>query len=459
MSPFLGGQFADSKLKLSRRFIYTLLLLLVFRILAAIPILNVDEERIRHLLAQNPLIGTVDLFAGGEVINHFSIVAAGIFPYLLALMLVQVISLVPSRLREMQREGEKGKKRLELITRILTIPIAFLFAWILSHYLSQQVGLFPGQIRWFTHASFWPSLRIVCLVTLGSLISTAVSDLITRNGIGTGAEVVLVGGSGLVFVKQVTRVIREAPSKVVALQWFGWIILGSLVVVVLSIYVMSSMRKIPIQFAKRVVGRRVLSGSQSHLPLLLNYGRVFPVSAGIGVLTLLQLSQGFFQSHAHSWAGTLGRSITDWVTPASGWYWMALACLIIFFTFVYNFSLLWQRDTPISDSLKKDGAFIPGLRPGQQTEEYISRVVTDISLPGGVGLALLAAGLPYAILRLTHQNLMVTVLSLIIVVTTVQGLRSQVCAYHYAESYEGFLHPSNKKRLWNWLCGMDTRSW
>ncbi|MFZ0793586.1 MAG: hypothetical protein WAM65_07445 [Candidatus Korobacteraceae bacterium] len=456
MAPFLGGQFADSKLKLSRRFVYTLLLLLLFRILAAIPILNVDEERIHQLLAQNPLIGTVDLFAGGEVISHFSLVAAGIFPYLLALMLVQVISLVPSRLREMQREGEKGKKRLELITKVLTIPIAFLFAWILSHYLAQQVGLFPGQIRWFTAASFWPSLRIVCLVTLGSLISTAVTDLITRKGIGSGAEVVLVGGSGLVFVKQVSSVLREAPSKLVALQWSGGIILGSLVVVVLSIYVMSAMRKIPVQYAKRVVGRRISPSSQSHLPLLLNYGRVFPVSAAIGVLTLLQLSQSFFQSHAHSWVGTLGRWLTDWVTPASGWFWVALACLIIYFTFIYNFSVLWQRDEPISESLKKAGAFIPGLRPGQQTEDYLSRVVTDISLPGGLTLALLAAGLPYAILRLTHQNLMVTILALIVVVTSVQGLRDQVCAYHYAESYQGFLHPSRKKRLWDRLCGMDT---
>lgn len=456
MAPFLGGQFADSKLKLSRRFLYTLLLLLLFRILAAIPILNVDEERISHLLAQNPLIGTIDLFAGGEVISHFSLVAAGIFPYLLALMLVQVISLVPSRLREMQREGEKGKKRLELITKVLTIPIAFLFAWILSHYLSQQVGLFPGQIRWFTAASFWPSLRIVCLVTLGSLISTGVSDLITRKGIGSGAEVVLVGGSGLVFVKQVTGVIREAPNKVVAWQWLGWIILGSLIVVVLSIYVMSAMRKIPVQYAKRVVGRSLFSSNQSHLPLLLNYGRVFPVSAAIGVLALLQLSQSSFQAHAHHWIRTLGLTLTGWATPASGWYWIALAGLIVFFTYIYNFSVLWQRDEPISESLKKAGAFIPGLRPGQQTEEYLSRVVTDISLPGGLGLALLAAGLPYAILRLTHQNLIVTILSLIVVVTSVQGLRDQVCAYRYAGSYDGLLHPSRRKRLWDRLCGMVT---
>ena len=458
MSPFTGGQFGEPRITLNRRFLNTLLLLLLFRILAAIPILNVDEERIRHLLAQNPLIGTVDLFAGGDVINHFSIVAAGIFPYLLALMLVQAACLLPSRLRQMQRQGEKGKKRLELITKVLTVPVAFLFAWILSHYLSQQVGLFPGQVRWFTAASFWPSLRIVCLVTLGSLISTAVVDLITRKGIGSGAEVVLVGGSGLVFVKQVSAALRDAPGKAVAVQWLGWITLGSLVVVVLSIYVMSAKRKIPVQYARNPTSSRspFSRRQQSYLPLLLNSGRVLPVSAGIGVLALLQLSQDFFQVHAHSWAGALGHSMTDWATPASLWHWAALACLIIFFTYVYNFSVLWQRDEPISERLKKEGGFIPGLRPGQQTEQYLSRVVTDISLPGGVGLALLAAGLPCAVLQMTHQNLMVTILSLIVVVTTVQALRDEVCAHRYSESYEGLLHPSRKKRLWDRLCGMDT---
>ena len=118
--------------------------------------------------------------------------------------------------------------------------------------------------------------------------------------------------------------------------------------------------------------------------------------------------------------------------------------------------MLWQRDEPISERLKKEGGFIPGLRPGQQTEQYLSRVVTDISLPGGVGLALLAAGLPCAVLQMTHQNLMVTILSLIVVVTTVQALRDEVCAHRYSESYEGLLHPSRKKRLWDRLCGMDT---
>jgi len=124
---------------------------------------QVNEERLHHLLADNPLLGTVDLFAGGEVMTRFSMVAAGIFPYLLALLLVQFAAALVPRLHELQREGEGCQTRLEFISKVLTIPLAFIFAWVLSQYLSQQTGLLPGHIHWFTAESFFPSLWIVCL--------------------------------------------------------------------------------------------------------------------------------------------------------------------------------------------------------------------------------------------------------------------------------------------------------
>ncbi len=450
---FAGGPFGNPKLRLSRRFVNTLLLLLGFRILTAIPALNVDEERLRHLLAANPLIGTVDLFAGGETLNHFSIVAAGIFPYLVALILVQVAAAMSPRLREMQR-NESGKKRLELISHLVTIPTAFLFAWALSHYLSQQVGLFPEQIHWFTVASFWPSLQIVCLVTFGSLLSNFLSHLITRKGIGSGTNVILLGGSSLVFLKQIVHVIQAAPSRLVAFERIGWILIGGALIVVFSIYMMSTQRRIPIVFAKREVNpgtRRLVPSAQPHLPFLLNFGRILPVSAAIGLLALLQLLQNFFASRAHNWFGAAGLFLTGWVNSSRGWYWLALSVLIVVFTYIYNFSALWQTEESIAERLKKQGAYIPGIRPGQRTEEYIDRIVRSISLPGGVGLALLAAGVPYTVLLLTHQNLSVTILSLVVVVITVQSLLSEVTAYHIVESYEGFLDSPRRKSLWDYL--------
>ncbi len=445
---FDGGQFGPSKRTLNRRFANTFLLLLLFRILTAIPALNVDEERLRQLLAANPLLGTVDLFAGGETLNHFSIAAAGIFPYLVALILVQVASSMSSSLQRMQLQGGSGKDRVDLITKLLTVVLAFFFAWGLSHYLSQQVGLFPGQIHWFTKSSFGSSLWIVCLVTFGSYLSTEVSNMITRKGIGSGAEIVLLGGSSLVFLKQMAHVLRSAPGTAAALERLGWIVVIGLVIIILSVYVMDAERDVPIMYpARSPKAGRIMQRTRPHLPLLLNAGRILPVSAGIGLLSLVQLSQGFFQQHAQSWIGKGGLLLTKWVTPASGWYWIALACLIVLFTYIYNYSILWQGDQPIAQNLKVGGAYVPGLRPGLRTQEYLTRIIRSISLPGGLSLAFLAAGVPYLVMRFTHQNQMVTILSLVVVVLTAQSLRDEVKAYHITESYQGFLDPKRKRRL------------
>jgi preprotein translocase subunit SecY len=283
-------------------------------------------------------------------------------------------------------------------------------------------------------------------VTLGSLASTAVSDLITHKGIGKGAEVVLLGGSSLVFLKQIAGVVARAPNLSTALVWIGWIVLGGIVVIVFTIYVMDSRRNIPIFYAKRVApGNRGVPTAQ--LPLLLNVGRVIPVSAAIGLLALLQLSQSFFQSYGKTRAGAAAVWLTRWAVPANGWYWVAMSCLIVIFTYVYNYSVLWQDDTSLVDDLKKNSAFIGGVRPGANTEAYLTRVIRSISLPGGVGLAALAAGIPYAVLRLTQQNITVTMLSLLVVVITAQSLRDEVKVHHMTESYHGLFDGKPRKSL------------
>ncbi len=446
----LDGRYAEPKISLNRRVINTLLLLLLFRVTAGISILHVDEERMQHLLADNPLIGSVDLFAGGETLNHFSLVAAGIFPYLLALMLVQVAAALSPRLREMQR-GEHDKERLEFVARIVSIPVALLFAWSLSRYLAQQVGLFPGHIHWFTRATFWPSLGIVSLVTLGSVLSTAISERISRKGLATGTDIVLIGGSSIVFLKQMATTVLGAPSRLVAGERIACIVLAALLVIIFSIYLINTQRQIPVQYAKRIVGRRIVPGQASYIPLPMNCGGIQPVSAAIGTLFLLQLARGFFLLHSRTWIGHVGLLMTGWIDAPNGGYWFVLGCLILFFTYLYNFSANWTEE-PIAESLKKYGGYIPGLRPGSQTDAYLSRVVRAISFPGGLALAVLAAGVPYAILRVTHLNLTVTILSLFVLVTTVQSARSRVCSYRYLETYEGFFHTSRKKSLWDYLC-------
>src|SRR5208282_5093391 len=230
----------DDGISLKRRWIYTALLLLGFRLLAHVPVVNVDEERLHRLLADNPLVGVVDLFAGGDVLANFSVVAAGILPYLLARTLASAATLIVPPLRELRRRGEQGKDRIELYTKLLTIPVAFAFAWFLSQYLAERTGLFPGQIHWFTRASFWPSLWIVCAVTTGSLVSTGISYLITKKGIGSGEDVILLAGASLGFAQQLEQITLGTPDRHLGLERLGYALLGGLIVIVYCIYLLQS---------------------------------------------------------------------------------------------------------------------------------------------------------------------------------------------------------------------------
>jgi preprotein translocase subunit SecY len=450
MTAFSDG-LSDKGPTLPRRMLYTVLLLLFFRVLANVPALNVDKARLAQLLANNPLLGAVDLFAGGEVLSHFSVVAAGIFPYLLAVVLVQCATFIVPPLSELRQRGTRGQKTLDRYAKILTLPLAFIFAWGLNQYLALQTGLFPGGLHWFTASSFFPSLWIVSLVTLGSLVSTGIVHFITEKGVGAGESVVLLAGSSYGFLKQIGHIVRESPSAPLEFQRLGLIAGGGLAVIVLSTYLLQCMLKIPMQDAKRQISPRAkLESSKMYLPLMLNSGGIFPVSAAIGLLVLLQLGLGFLKLHTGGISGTASGTLSAWVASDHVLYWALLACLIVLFTYVYNFLRIWEPyggTAPLAEGLKRNGVFVIGVRPGDRTQEYLSRTTAAITLPGALGLALLAAGLPYMLLLITKQNLLVTILALTVVVKSVYTLGGQLRYHRIPAMYEGFTQ-SARKRSW-----------
>jgi preprotein translocase subunit SecY len=450
MTAFEGGRVNERTPSFGRRVVYTVLLLLLFRFLARIPLLNVSEDKLEKLLADNPLVGTVNLFAGGEVLTHFSLVAAGLVPYLLAILLVEWGALTLPPLKELRKQGESGKKRLDLYSKVLNIPLAFLFAWFLSRYLAQQVGLFPGQIRWFTAASFLPSLRIVCLVTLGSLISTYISDLITKKGIDSGENVILLSGASFALLTQLLHIARGAPNTLVAAERIAAVLGTALIVVVFSIYMIKSIRRVPLEYPRLSVPKKVSARSVPgvHIPLPLNSGRTRPITTAIGLLFLLQLGWNFTHAHLSGRFANIAGLLSTWATPGAGVYWLLLACLIVLFTYLFNFMLITSpfgdSEESVAESLKKQGAFIPGVRPGKATEKYLIHTVWFSTLPGAFGLALLAAGLPYVIFRITHLNVIVTILSLMVVVERVDRLELWVRSHTI--SYKGLLNDSAARK-------------
>jgi preprotein translocase subunit SecY len=437
---------------LRHRILYTILLLFFFRILADIPALNVDEERMQHLLADNPFLGLVDLFAGGEVLTHFSIVAAGIFPYLVALVIAQAATWVVPSLRTLRRQGEEGKKKIAWIATGVSVPLAFIFALAISHFLARQTGLFPGRIHWFTAAGFLPSLWIVCLVTGGSVLSAGIVNWITRKGVGPGEDIVLLAGASLALAKKASQGVRAAPDFMHAIEWLAYFLVAAAVVVVLSLWLGKAERRIPIVFPKRALASRRGGNSIASpaIPLLLNSGGILPVSAAIGLLTLLGFAGTFLESHFAGTMGDVGNVLAGLLKPASDGFWLAFAGLIVLFTYICNFATIWPQSLDarlsLAEEMRQQGTFIPGLRPGAATAAYLSRTVARISLLGGLGMAFLAAGLPYLILRVAGQDILLTVVSLIVVAKTIDGLQSRFLAHRSMESYDGLVR-SRKRRV------------
>ncbi|HEX2855249.1 MAG TPA: hypothetical protein VHO24_18585 [Opitutaceae bacterium] len=436
-----------------RRILNTILFLLLFRFLANIPVANVDEEKLQELLKTNPLLGAIDLFAGGEVLSNFSVVAVGLFPYLLAAGLVGLAARLVPALRSLEKESEA--ERFKLYTRIVTLPLAFLLGWGITRYLSLQTGLFPDGLKWFSSSSFLPTLLIVAAVTLGSWLTEKIKEWITDHGIASGESVILLVGSSLAFVSQVSDIryqTADAASALRALAIHGAV---GLLVILLAIPLATAVRKIPMILAKRAgappppwAARQPVYSP--HLPLLLNRGGIAPVSSAIGFLLLFQIGALFLGWVSPGKFPQLHDGLLSLADPERELYWALLAVLIVVFTYFHNYLLLWKpyenSEQSLADYLKTNGsAFIPGFRPGSQTAAYLSRVMALITLPGAVLLVLLTAVLPYAILKFTGQNAFVPILSAIVFVKTFLQVRRSFEAHRIMDhGYDDLLRPKKK---------------
>jgi preprotein translocase subunit SecY len=429
----------------------TLALVMAFRIFADIPLLNVDDERMQQLLAGNPLLGLVNLLAGGDVLTHFSLVAAGIFPYLMARLLVSGVTWVLPPLRTLRREGSSGAAKLEQQTKLWSIPLAFLFAVGAGEYFAHQPGLFHGSAQWFTAGTFFTSLWIVCLVTLGSVLSTWITHLITRIGVGAGEQVVLVVGASITLANQISSTVRTAPSAAQAIKTLGWGAVVAAALVYLSYCLLNAQRRLPYQDSKRAERASRLSSSDwKFIPLPVLVGGNLPISGAVGLLVALQFTQTFLASHFGGMLGAVGRHLGAWLAPQDPWFWIAMAALVALLTYLFNFSILWQskRDEryTFAEQLKRDGIYFPGIRPGQATEVYLAGIIARITPLGALGAAFLAVGVPYMIFRLTQLNCLTAVLSLIIIVKAIQDLSDQISVVDLDRLY-GRLMKSRRGRI------------
>lgn len=420
---------------LRKRIVFTLLVLIVYRIGAFIPVPNIDSQFLKAIDQQsNDVFGLLNTFSGGALFQ-FSIFAMGIMPYITASIIVQLLSMdVIPRFAQWAKEGEVGRKKLAQITRYGTIVLG----------LIQGYGVSIGFNNYYGSLVINPSFTtytvIAIVLTAGVAFLMWLGEQITENGIGNGISIIIFAGIVAAFptsIKQIYQKLFVDAGDALFLN----IILAVLIVVAIiliiagTIYVQQGVRKIPVQYAKRVVGRKMYGGQSTHIPMKVNAAGVIPVIFAMSLLV-------FPATIAQFWSGN---SVADWIikhfslTSNSPLAVVLYVLLIIGFTYFYTFVQI--NPMQMADQMKKNGGYIPGIRPGKTTAMYLTRVMTRITLSGALFLAAISI-LPMIFTKIADlpNSVQIGGTSLLIVIgvglETMKQIESQLIKRHY----KGFIN-------------------
>ncbi len=410
-----------------RRIIYVLALLIVFRLLAAVPVPGIDKTKLVQFVDENPLFGLLDLFSGGGLAT-FSVVALGMNPYINSSIIMQLMQGVVPSLQALSREGEYGRNKINQYTRYLAVPMAMLQSYGFLALLNSR-GVLTGG---FDLASF-STLTQIATLTAGSVALMWIGELITERGIGNGISFIIFAG-----------IVSRAPSAISGflanpnIAMFALLGVLAIAAVTVIIYIQEGQRRIPIQYASRVRGRRMYQGGQTFLPLRVNQAGVIPIIFAVSILLFPQQLASYFTSSEIPIVRDIATGIVTFFNPRSIIYILMYFLLTMGFTYFYTAFTFKPDET--AEQLRKNGGFIPGIRPGRPTQDYLARVVTRITFAGALFLAIVAVS--PSVLALALPDLATLGLggtSLLIVVSVVVETMKQIEAQLMMRNYEGFI--------------------
>lgn len=406
--------------ELKNKLIYTLMMLFVFRIAAHIPVPGIDPTAFKSLVDQNSLLGFFDIVSGGAFKN-VSVVAMGIFPYINASIIMQLLTVIVPKLEQLAKEGDEGRKKMSQYTRYFTAVLAFIQAIGLSIFMKGSLEI-PGMLSYSA---------VAITLTAGTVFLMWLGEQITEKGIGNGISLIIFAGivsqipSALVNLVELFAAGTINLLSVVLLIVIGGVVIAGIVMV------QQGQRRIPVQYAKRVVGRRVYGGQTTHLPLKVNQAGVIPVIFASSLLMFPQQLIEWFGSG--KFAAWYAKYLGFGTVLNSVFY----ALLIIGFTYFYTAVIMNPVD--VADNIKRNGGFIPGIRPGRPTAEYISRILSRITMAGAIFLAFIAI-LPNFVLAATKiPGIWFGGTSLLIVVGVALDTMKQIESHLLMRSYQGFI--------------------
>ncbi len=412
--------------EIRRKIIFTLLMLVVFRIGCCIPIPNVDRTVLsQYFESASGLFSLFDMFSGGSFSN-FTIFALSITPYVTASIILQLLTIAIPALERLSREGNEGRRKIAQYTRYLTVALAFIQA------IGLTVGLFRSAV---VSKSFFSVALIVLSLTAGTAFLMWLGEQINEHGIGNGISLIIMAGIVARMPSAVHQTFVKVGAGEVSVISVIIFIIFAIFVIIGIILVQQGSRKIPVQYAKRVVGRKMYGGQNTHIPVKVNQGGVIPV---IFALSLLQfpLTITYFTNSNSGFTQFVQKYLSTGGSPGVWIYSILYVILTIFFTYFYSAIIFNPAD--VADNLKANGGFIPGIRPGKPTIEYLAKVMNRITFAGAVFLAIIAV-MPIIIGNFTALEIQFGGTSLLIAVGVALDTMKQLEAQMVMRNYSGFL--------------------
>ena len=412
------------KLKeIRKKLLYTLMMVVVFRIGTTIPVPGIDTSIIKQMVEGNNLLSLYNMFTGGAFSN-FTLFALGIGPYITASIIIQLLTVGFESLKELQKSGEEGKKKMDKYTRCTALALAFV----------QAIGITLGIVRSALKSDnvFFITTVIITLVS-ASMMVMWIGDRITEKGLGNGSSVIIFVGiisripiDGIAIANQ----IKSGATPI----WAAILLVVVILLTILGVtFIQEATRKIPVQYAKRVVGRKMYGGQSSHIPMKVNQSGVMPIIFASSILAMPQTIAMFMGTDAQQF-------VQQWLSGATEqgfWIYRSIEILlIIFFSYFYTTISFIVED--ITKNMKNGGGFIPGIRPGKPTEDYLSRILSRLTLAGAAFLGVIAM-IPALITHYLSLPMSLAGTSLLIVVGVALELKRQLESNLVMRNYQGFL--------------------
>jgi preprotein translocase subunit SecY len=410
---------------LRRRILFTVGMLVIFRFIAHVPLPGVDPAALQELFQRNALLGMLDLFSGGAM-RYFSVVAMGVYPYITASIVMQLMVPIIPRLQALSQEGEAGRNKINQYTHWLTVPMAGVAAYGQLILLQREGAVFsaPGL----------PMAATILAMIAGTMFLVWLGELITEYGIGNGISIIIFGGIVAALPTMIGQGFLAAGNRL-GLAVYAFIAIATMAVIVVFT---EAHRRIPVQYARSVFrgGRMYRQAGSTHIPLRVNTAGMIPLIFGMSLVIFPGMIASYFAAPVGA-DPNFANTIQNLFNPNSMFYWGIYFVLVVAFTFFYTTVIFQQQDLP--GVLQRQGGFIPGIRPGRHTADYLNQVIRRITWGGALFLAVVAI-VPFLAREVTNiQVIQLSSMGLLIMVGVILDTMKQIEAQLVMRRYEGFI--------------------